>query len=129
MNRVGCLPQISTLFIIVSHPLVLDGSAQTTSALVIILTVLVSHLSTALTTSVLTALFKPRVKICADDALVQFCPANVLHAIKRILVGVVFHKTESARCFREAIKTHDEALDFATFREERIDLLLGGVER
>jgi hypothetical protein len=43
-------------------------------------------------------------------------------------VRVILDEAESTWCFLEPIKAHDEALDFATFTKELMDLLFGGVE-
>ena len=43
-------------------------------------------------------------------------------------MGVILDKAEAAGRLLEAIQPHDQALDLATFAEEFVDLLLGGVE-
>jgi hypothetical protein len=43
-------------------------------------------------------------------------------------VGVVLHEAEATRRLLEAVKAHDQALYFAAFAEELVDLLFGGVE-
>jgi len=52
------------------------------------------------------------VQIRAYDPLVQLRTSNVLHAIKGILMGVIFNKAESAWGFLIPIQTHNQALDF-----------------
>lgn len=109
--------------------IVLDGSAQTATALVEVLTILVSDLSTRLSSAVLPALLKSRIEIRPDDALVELGATDVLHAVERILVSVVFHEAEAARRLVEPIETHDQAFDLAALAKQLVDLLLGGVER
>lgn len=41
---------------------------------------------------------------------------------------IVFYKAETAGCLIESIQAHNESLDFATFREELVDLFFGCVE-
>ena len=68
------------------------------------------------------------VKICPNNALIQFCAANVLHAVQRILVCVIFDEAEAAGSLLIAIKAHDKALDLAALGEKFVDLFLSGIE-
>jgi hypothetical protein len=61
----------------------------------------------------LSALSETFVQIGTNNALIQLRTANVLHAIERILAGVVLDEAEAAGCFLEAIEAHDQALDLA----------------
>ena len=63
------------VFVVIQRP------SNAASAFVKVLAVLIAYLPTTLATTVLPALFKPRVQISTDDALVQLCAANVLHAV------------------------------------------------
>ena len=103
----------SSVVVVVDIVVFLDGSAVASSARIKLLTVLVSDLTTALSTTVLSALVEALVKIGTDDALVELCAANVLQAVESVLVGVVLDKAETARGLLEAVQAHDQALDFA----------------
>lgn len=56
---------------------------------------------------ILPSFLEARVEIRADDALVEFGAADVLHAVQRVLVVVVFHEAEAAGGFVEAVEAHD----------------------
>lgn len=99
-----------------------------TSSGIVLGAILVSHLSATLAPSILSALSEAFVKICPDDALIEFGTANVLHAVERVLVGVVLNKTESAGSLLETVKPHDEPLDLATFAEQFVDLFFCCIE-
>lgn len=94
---------------------------------------------------VLTALGESLVKVSTDDALIELGTANVLHAVERILMAVVFDEAETAGSLLVAVQTHDEALDLTAscvqcqrwccnqligylLREKLVDLLLSSVE-
>jgi hypothetical protein len=100
-----------------------------TSARVVFIPVLIPNLTTALSASILPALGKTLIQIRPNHALVQLCAANVLHAVQRILVGVILDEAEAAGRLLEAVEAHDEALDFAALAEQLVYLLFGGVER
>jgi hypothetical protein len=103
----------SSVVVVVDIIVFLDGSAVASSARVKLLTVLVSDLTTALSTTVLSTLVEALVEICTDDALVELCAANVLQAVESVLVGVVLDKAEAAGGLLETVQTHDQALDLA----------------
>jgi hypothetical protein len=121
---VNKLPNATLLRLVV----LIDRPSVTSPSRVILGPVLIAHLPTALAPSILPALRKALIQVGADDALVQLRAANVLHAVQRILVGVVLDEAESARRLLEAVEAHDQALDLAALGEELVDLLLGGVE-
>ena len=100
-----------------------------TAALVKVLTILVSNLTTRLASAVLPSLLKARVQVGADDALVQLGASNVLHAVEGVLVGVVLDEAEAAGRLVEPVQPHDEPLDLSALAKELVDLLLGCVER
>ena len=77
---------------------------------------------------VLPTLCESLVEIGADDALVQLGASNILHAVKSVLVSVVFDEAESARRLLKAVEAHDKALDLATLGKQLMYLLLGSVE-
>lgn len=138
------------------------GSAPATTARVIFVAVLVTDLATRLAASeivltaatcsqissdlpILTALGETLIQISTDDTLVQLGAANVLHAVQRVLVVVVFDEAEPAWSLLVAVETHDKSLYFTTsephmsestpvsknsdlLRKKLVDLLLGGVE-
>lgn len=83
-----------------------DSSAVSTPARIILGPVLVAHLTTALSTSVLPALGETLVQIRPNDTLIELSAANVLHAIQRILVCVVFDEAEPAWRLLKSVKTH-----------------------
>lgn len=112
-----------------TQPLGLDGAAQAAAALVKVLAVLVAHLAARLAAAVLAALLEAGVQVGAHDALVELGAADVLHAVERVLVGVVFDEAEAARRLGEAVQPHDQPFDLAALGEELVDLLLGRVER
>jgi hypothetical protein len=99
-----------------------------TPARIILIPVFIPNLSSALASAILPALGESLIQIGSNNALIQLGAANVLHAVERILMGVVLDEAEAARCLLEAVKAHDEALDFPAFAEELVYLLLGGVE-
>lgn len=113
---------------IASVVLVGVGLSVASTARVILVPVLVSDLSSALSAPILPALSESLVEIGPDDALVELGAANVLHAVERILVGVVLDEAETAGRLLEAVEAHDKALNLAALAEELVDLLLGGVE-
>ena len=77
---------------------------------------------------VLPTLCESLVEIGADDALVQLGASNILHAVKSVLVSVVFDEAESARRLLKSVEAHDKALDLATLGKQLMYLLLGSVE-
>jgi hypothetical protein len=99
-----------------------------TSARIILIAILIANLSSALAAPILSSLGEALVEIGADDALVQLRAADVLHAVQRVLVRVVFYEAEAAGRLLEAVEAHYEALDFAAFGEEFVDLFFGCVE-
>ena len=56
---------------------------------------------------ILAAFDEAFVQIGADDAFIELCAADILHAVKGVLVVVVFDKTKAAGSLLKAIKTHD----------------------
>jgi hypothetical protein len=60
----------------------------------------------------LSALREALIQIGPYDTFVKFRPPNVLHAIQRILMSVVFDEAEAARGLLVAVEPHDKALDF-----------------
>lgn len=63
---------------------------------------------------ILPALCEALVQIRADYALIQLCPAYILHAVQSILVGVIFDKAESTRRLLVSVQPHDDPLDLTT---------------
>lgn len=86
------------------------GSAITTPTRVKLITVLVPHLAPTLSSAVLSPIYEAFVEICPDKSLVQLCAANVLEAVKRVLMIVIFHEAEAAGCLLETIQPHDYSL-------------------
>jgi hypothetical protein len=64
---------------------------------------------------ILSSFYESLIQIGSDYSIVQLGSSNVLHAIQRVLMCVVFDKAESAWCLLEAIKTHDQTLNLAAF--------------
>ncbi len=62
---------------------------------------------------ILPAFLEARVQVGSDDALIQLGAANVLHAVQRVLMRVVFDEAESARRLVEAVEAHYQPLDLA----------------
>jgi hypothetical protein len=120
---------ISAIIVVVTSLIALYRPADTSSALVKVLAILVSYLTAGFTATILTALLETRVQIGADDALVQLSAANVLETVEGVLVCVVFDKTESAGRLAETVEAHDEPFDLAALGKKLIDLLFGCVER
>jgi hypothetical protein len=104
------------------------GLSVASSSRVIFIPVLVPDLTTTLSASILPTLGESFIQIRPDDALIQLSTANVLHAVQRVLVGVVLHEAEAAGSLLEAVEAHDKALDFAAFAEELVYLFFGCVE-
>jgi hypothetical protein len=104
------------------------GLAISTPARVVLISILVPNLATALAAPVLPALGEALVQIGADDALVQLGPANVLHAVERVLVGVVLDEAEATGRLLETVEAHNEAFNLAALAKQLVDLLFGGVE-
>lgn len=92
-----------------------DGASITAATRIILVAVLVADLASGLSTAILPALGKALVEIGADDAFVELCAANVLHAVEGVLVGVVLDEAEAAGSLLEAVEAHDEALNLAAF--------------
>jgi hypothetical protein len=103
--------------------------ANSSSPLVKVFTVFVTHLAARLATTVLATLLETRVQVGTNDTLVEFGAANVFQTVKSILVCVVLNEAEPTGCLVEAIETHDEALDFAALCEKLVNLFFGCVER
>ncbi|RUP47905.1 hypothetical protein BC936DRAFT_145189 [Jimgerdemannia flammicorona] len=97
---------------------------------IVLLPILVSHLPTAPTMTVLSTFPEAWIQICMDmdDMLIEFTAIDVLHIVESIRAVVVFNKAEPAWHLLVPIQPHDDMLDLAIFREQLIDLLLGGVE-
>ena len=110
------LPSLAILLFFLDA-LSLDGTTKTSTALIILFAVLVTDLSTGLSSAVLSALLKTWVKIGTDDALVEFGASNVLHAVKSILVSVVFDETKATWRLVESVESHDKSLDLSCLRE------------
>lgn len=121
---------ISHLIILIRIPLPLLHNllSKASSARIKLLTVLISHLPTTLTTSILPSLRESLVQITTDNPLVQLRAAHVLHAVQRILVRVVLDEAETAGRLVEAVQAHDEAFDAAAFAEQLVDLFFSRVE-
>jgi len=92
----------------------IDGSAVTTSTRIILFTVLISYLTTRFASSILTALFKPRIEVGSDQAFIELCTSNVFQAIEGVLVGVILDETEATGRLLKSVQTHDDALDLTT---------------
>jgi hypothetical protein len=90
-----------------------ERPAVSTTAWIVLHTVFVAHLAARFAAPVLSTLSKSLVEIGTDDTLVEFGSANVLHAVERILVSIVFDEAEAAWCFLEAVQAHNETLDLA----------------
>lgn len=99
------------------------------SSRVIFIPVLISHLASTLSATILPALCETLIQIRPNNALVQLRATNVLHTVQRVLMCVVLYEAEATRCLLEAIEAHNEALDLAAFAEKLVYLLFGGVER
>lgn len=121
------LPSLAVLLFFLDA-LSLDGATKTSTALVILLAVLVTDLSTGLSSAVLSALFKTRVQIGTDDALVELGASNVLHTVESILVSVVFDEAEATWGLVESVEPHDQSLDLSSLCEQFVDLLFRCVE-
>src|SRR5277367_5556609 len=76
------------------------------------------YLSTAPSTSVLSALFESRIQICPYESLVQFSAIYESHAIHSLLVCLILDKTESAGCLLKTIETHDDPFHLTTSRSQ-----------
>jgi hypothetical protein len=98
---------------LVSGAFLIDVAAKATSASIVFSSELVSDLTAGLPSAILSAFLKARVEICSDDALVELCASDVLHAVERILMGVVFDEAEATGRLLETVKAHDETLDIA----------------
>lgn len=118
LNRRRLTPSMQWYFLgrsVCSSLIVLIGvhPAVATSSRVVLVAVLVAHLATRFSSPVLPAFGETLVQIGTDDALVEFCAADVFHAVERVLVCVVFNEAEAAGRLLESIKAHDEAFDLA----------------
>lgn len=122
VNKRICSPQVPTLLLVPRIPLLsrarlalhLDCPTEAAATLIVVLTIFVADLTARLAAAVLPSLLEARVQICADDTLVQLGAANVLHAVDRVLVGVVLDEAETAGRLVEAVQAHHKALDLAT---------------
>jgi len=124
------LPQhhSSIVFVGIPLPLLHDLLAKPTTARIKLLAVLIPNLPTTLTTPILPSLSKSLIQIAPDNPLIELGPANVLHAVQRVLVRVVLDEAEAAGRLVEAVQAHDQALDAAALAEQLVDLFLGRVE-
>ncbi|RUP46831.1 hypothetical protein BC936DRAFT_146473 [Jimgerdemannia flammicorona] len=95
---------------------------------IVLLPILVPHLPTAPTTTVLSTFPEAWIQICTDDTLVEFSAIDVLHTVESVGAVVVSSVWKPARRLLVPIQPHDDTLDLATFGEQLVDLLLGGVE-
>lgn len=77
--------------------------AVTTSTTVVVSSVLVPDLASALASPVLATLNEAGVPVCPDYAVVQLGSVDVAHGVLAVLSGVVFHEAETAGCFMEPI--------------------------
>lgn len=98
----------------------LGSTAPTTASSVIIFTKFVSDLSTTPSASELSSLLEAGIKIDPDEAFIQLHPVEELLGLQRLSTGLVFDKTESARCFAMTIESHDDATDLSAFGEELV---------
>lgn len=95
-------------------------SAIASTSRIVFITVLITNLATRSTSStervrscfksceacyipILAAFTESFVQICADHTFIQLRPSNVLHAIQRVLVSVVFDEAETTWRLLEAI--------------------------
>jgi hypothetical protein len=92
--------------------LILQRSAITTSTRIKLISIFIPDLSSTLASSVLSSFHEPFVEIGTDDALVEFCAANVFHAVESVLVGVVFDEAETAGGLLETVESHYQAFYF-----------------
>ena len=95
---------------------------------IILRPILIPHLPPTFPASILPALRKPLIQIRPYDPLIQLRPANILHAVQRILLRVILDEAEPTRRLLETVEAHDEPLDLAAFAEELVDLLFCRVE-
>lgn len=85
--------------------------AIATSTRIEVCSVLVSHLATRFTTTILSALNKASIPINTDNSVVQTSTVYVPHRVLSIHSQVVFDETEAARSLFEFIQAHDDASD------------------
>jgi len=108
-------------------PIIVCSAIPSTPGIVL-LSILIADLSSRLATPILSALGESFIQIRSDQALVELGPTDVLHAVQRILMGVVLDKAEAAGCLLKAVETHYEAFDLADLGKKLVDLFFGGVE-
>jgi hypothetical protein len=75
-----------------------------TASRVIICSVFIAHLSSALSSAILPSLDESRIPVDSNDSIVQACAVDVAHRCFRVLASVVFDKAESTR----SLKWHEK---------------------
>lgn len=62
---------------------------------------------------ILTAFRETLVQVGTNNTLIELGTADILHAVERILVVIVFDEAEAARSLLVPVESHDETLYFA----------------
>jgi hypothetical protein len=96
---------------------------------IIVCSILVPYLSSALSTAILSIFFKSSVPICPNCSVVKTCAIDPLLTCLCRFSCIIFNKTKTTRCLLYTIKAHDNAFYFSTFGKQFVYLLFGRVER
>ena len=107
MNRRPC--RVASVILVGSF---IDCAAITSPTRVILFSMLVSDLATRLASSILSTFQEAGIEIGSDQTLVELGTSNVLQAVQRILVCIVFDEAEAAGGFLESVEAHNNPFDF-----------------
>lgn len=110
------------------HSLFLCQLAIAASPSIVVLPILISNLTPRPSTSILPALLKACIPVCANDPVIQTGSVYVPHSVLSICSRVVFHKTEATGRFLHLIQTHDDLLYITTLAEELINLFFSCIK-
>ena len=94
-----------------------------TSSFIEVGSVFVSHLTSALAASILSALDEASIPIRSDDPVIEARSVDVAHRVLCVLAGVVLHEAEATRSALVLVQTHHNALDVTGAGKKFVDLL------
>lgn len=89
---------------------------------------LVTHLTTTLTSTKLSAVLEPGIQVNSYALVVQLRVPEILHRIQRFLRRVIYDEAEPTRSELEPVQPHNNPLYKPTLAEQLIYLLLRSVE-
>jgi len=102
--------------------------AVAASSWVKVRSVFVSHLSAALSSSILSSFRESSIPIGSDGSVVESSAVNEPETSGGILFGIILGETEATRSLSESIQSHDDSFDLSRSREKFVDLFFGREE-